>query len=100
MLALVFEAVSELVADVLPYRAGDADPAGLRERLQPGGDVDAVAINVAALGDHIAEVDADPKGDPLIVGDIGIAVEHRPLQLDGTANRLYDASPVVLTIRP
>ena len=51
------------VADAFVDDRGNADSAGLRQRLQAGGDVDAVAINVVAFDDHIAEIDADPQND-------------------------------------
>src|SRR4029077_8905916 len=91
LLPQVLEIVGELVANVIPHRAGNADPAGLGQGFQPCGDVDAVAVDVTALGDYIAEIDPDAEGDPLILGDVGIAVDHRPLQLDGAADRIDDA---------
>ena len=42
-------------------RARDADAARRRQPLWPRGDVDAFAINIAAVGDHIAEIYADAK---------------------------------------
>jgi hypothetical protein len=87
----VLEGIGKFVADMVPYRAGDADPTGLGERLQPRGDVDAVAVDVTAFGDHIAEIDTDPEDDPLLLGDVGIAVEHRPLHLDSAADSIDNA---------
>jgi hypothetical protein len=75
---------------VVPYRAGDADPASFGQSLQPSGDVDAVAVDVAAFGDNIAQIGTDSEGDPLLLGDIGIAVEHRSLHLDRAAVRVDD----------
>jgi hypothetical protein len=40
--------------DLVVYDAGYADPARLGDPLQPRGDVDAVAVNVAVFDDHIA----------------------------------------------
>ena len=45
----VLEGVGELVANVIPYRAGDADPTGLGERLQPRGDVNCLAYTGQSL---------------------------------------------------
>ena len=70
---------------------GDADAARLGQRLQPRGDIDAVAVDVVAIGDHVAEVDADAEGDALVLGDVGIAVGHRPLYLDRAAHRIHHA---------
>src|SRR5207253_7963218 len=79
------------LADVVADGARDADAAWLCECLQPSSDVDAVAVDVSAIDDHVAEIDPDPEGDPLVLGRLGIAVDHRPLNLDGAAHRIDDA---------
>ncbi len=76
---------------MIAHRARDADAARLRQCLQPRGDVDTVAVNVAAVGDDVAEIDPDPKGNALVLGHLGVAVRHRPLDLDGAAHRIDDA---------
>ncbi len=62
--------------------ARDADATRRSEALEARGDIDAVAIDVLALDDHVTEVDADPKGDPLAFGRLDIAVDHGALDLD------------------
>ena len=54
----------ELVPDLLVDGVRDADAARLCEFLQPRRDVDAVAKNVVAVDDHIAEIDADAQLQP------------------------------------
>ena len=76
---------------MVPHGAGDADPAGLGQCFQACGDVDAVAVDVASLGDDIAEIYPDAEVDPLIFGDIGIAVDHCALDLDSATDRVNDA---------
>ena len=71
--------------------AGNADAARLGQRFQPRRDIDAVAENVAALGDHVAEVDADAKPNAAVLGEIQIAVGHRALDFGGAAHRIDDA---------
>src|SRR6185312_1518824 len=44
-------AADQLVSDLLVHAARDVDVAGLCELLQPGGDVDALAIDVIRLDD-------------------------------------------------
>src|SRR6516162_3540524 len=39
----------------------DADAAWIRETLQPGCDVDPVAINLLAFDHHVARIDANPE---------------------------------------
>jgi hypothetical protein len=72
--------------------AGDRYPARLGQFLQPGGDVDPVAIDVAVrLADDVAEIDADPQADPLVRGDCRFALLHAPLDTDGAVDRIHDA---------
>ena len=69
----------ELAPEVVEGRAGDHDPAGLGELLEPGGDVHPVAVDVLALDDHVAEVDADPEADALRLGHRRLALGHATL---------------------
>ena len=55
------------VADAFIDDGGDADAARLGERLEARGDVDAVAIDVVAFDDHVAQIDADAQNDPRLV---------------------------------
>jgi hypothetical protein len=48
-------------------------------------------MNIAVLGDHVAQVDADPKYDPLILGDAGIAFGHAVLDGNSAGDGLDDA---------
>jgi hypothetical protein len=71
--------------------ARDADAARRRQCLQPCRDVDAVAVNVAAVGDHVAEIDPDAKSEAPLLGEIQIAVGHRALNFAGAAHRVDHA---------
>jgi hypothetical protein len=87
---------------------GKADAAWLSRRFETSGDVDAVAHQVAVgLLNDVAEVDADPKFDALVEQDLGVALDHRPLDFDGAVtasttlrNSMMPPSPVRLTTRP
>src|SRR6266699_2301032 len=72
-------------------RPGNTDAAGLSERFQARRDIDAVAEDVAALGDNIAEIDADAKPDLPLVGHLRLAVDHPALHLGGAPHRVDDA---------
>ncbi len=72
-------------------RIGDEHPAGIGERLDPCGDVDAVAVEVVALDDHIAEIDADAQFDAALRRDARIPLGHRLLHRDRAAHRIDDA---------
>jgi hypothetical protein len=50
-------------------RIGDEHPAGIGQGFDPRRDVDAVAIEVVALDDHIAEIDADAQLDAVVRPD-------------------------------
>jgi hypothetical protein len=96
------------------HDAADADFPRLGQSFEAGGDVDAVAEDVAFVEDDVAEVDADTKLDPLLRPHVGVALGHRLLQLGGTAHRiddagelheqpvagrLYDPAPMLLDLR-
>jgi hypothetical protein len=68
----------------------ETQTAGCGQPLQPHRDVDAVAVNVAAVGDHVAEIEPDAKPQPALFGEIEIAVGHGALDLGGTAHRIDD----------
>src|SRR6516162_707553 len=68
-----------------------ADAAGLGDAFEPRGDVDAVAVDVAVLDDDVAEVDADPEGDPFLLRCRGIALDHRSLHGERAGDRLDHA---------
>jgi hypothetical protein len=40
--------------------------------------------------DHVAEVDADAKPDAPLLGYVGLAVDHSPLDLHGAAHGIYN----------
>ncbi len=46
----------------------DADAAGLGQRFQPRRDVDPVAVDVAVLGDDVAQIEADPENEAAFLG--------------------------------
>ncbi len=70
-----------------------ADRAGLGDPLQPRGDVDAVAHQIAvALLDHVAQMNADPEFDPPVLRHAGVALDHRVLDLDRATHGVDDAA--------
>jgi hypothetical protein len=87
---------------------GQADAARLANPLQPGGDVDAVAHEIAvALLDDVAQVNTDPKFDALVGATSAlrstIALWTSIAQFTASTtlrNSMMLPSPVRLTIRP
>ena len=76
----------QLALDLVVDAAGDVDAAGLGQRLQAGGDVDAVAEQVVALDHDVAEVDADPELEPPVRRQLGVAGSKLLLDLDRAAH--------------
>ena len=71
----------------------ERDRAGPGDALEPGGDVDAVAHQVAVgLLDDVAEMDADAKLDAAVGRQAGVALDEPVLHLDGAAHRIDDAA--------
>jgi hypothetical protein len=81
----------ELVADVVAHHSADANAARFREPLQPRGDIHAVAEDVVLFRDHVTKVDANAEPDPAFFSDLGLAVDHPPLNLDGAADGVHYA---------
>ncbi len=93
---------------MVAYRARDADAAGFGQCLQPCRDIDAVAVNVVAVGDDVAEIDPDAERDALVFGRLS-ALRSTIARWISTAQRTASTtlenstsipSPVVLTMRP
>ena len=84
----------ELVPDLIVDGLRNADCAGLGERFQPGGDIDAIAENVVAVDDHVAEIDADPELETALGRDRVVDRARDALHLDRTAQRIDDARKI------
>jgi hypothetical protein len=69
----------------------DADAAGLRERLEARRDVDAVAIDITALADDIAKIDADAEQDASVFREARICIGKLALQFDSSLDRVHRA---------
>jgi len=86
--AQVDEVRLDPAAHMVVGRAGETDPAGLRDTLQPRGDIDAIAQNILAVDQNVAEIDADAIEDALCLGNARVALDH--LLLNG--DRAFDRS--------
>ena len=65
---------------------------GPAKLLQPSGDVHPVAIDIAFLDDHIADVDADTENNALLFGQLRLPLGHAPLDRRGALDRIYNTS--------
>jgi hypothetical protein len=66
-------------------------PPGIGQGFDPCGDVNAVAIEVVAFDDHVAEIDADAQLDPAGRRDTSIPPGHCLRHRDHAAHRIDDA---------
>ena len=69
---------------------GDENAAVRRLAFEPRRDIDAVAKDVVALDDDVAEVDADAEVDRPLRRDVALA--HRALDRDGAFDRVDGAA--------
>ncbi len=91
-LAHVIERNIELIAHLVAGCARDTDAARISQGLNPRGHVHPVAVDVVALNDHIAQIDADPEFDAPLLGHTGITLSHAALDRDGAFHRIDDAA--------
>jgi len=84
----------DLVPDLLVDGPRDADSTGLGECLEPGSDVDAIAKDVVTVGDHVAEIDADPQLETARGRDGVVDGTRGALHLDGAVQRVDDTRKV------
>src|SRR5262249_41621367 len=87
--------------DGLPHGARNYDPARRRLALQPGRHIDGVPVDVIALDDDVAQVEADPEHDGLIVGPVAICLDHGLLEIYRRSERVHgagelDQAPIAL----
>ena len=72
-------------------RARHHHAARLGQLLQPRGDIDAIAIDIAVHQHHIAQIDPDAEHQALRLGQSGIARGHSLLDLCCADHRIDDA---------
>ena len=89
--AEILEGKAQLVQDLIAHDPADADPARIGQRLQPRGDIDAIAEDVVAVDDDVADIDADAKVESLIGCNACVALRHAALHVDRAAHRIDDA---------
>jgi hypothetical protein len=92
LLARIVEWKVELAPQVIVGGAGNKHAARVAELLEPRGDVDALAVAVLALDDHVAEIDAEPHVDALPVGEATVALRHAALKRYGAFHRIDHAA--------
>src|SRR5271165_951369 len=81
-------------ADLVAHRTRKANPARLGERLQPGGDIDAIAEQVLSLDDDVSEMDADAEPHLLAGRTILVFLFNGALDRDSAFDRI-DRAPKI-----
>src|SRR4029453_9015918 len=81
-LAQILEGQIQLVAHLIVHDLAYADPAGFGEAFEPCRNVDAIAVNIVAVDDDVAEVDAEAELDAMVRRHVRVASLHRVLDLD------------------
>jgi len=91
LLAQILKDKGQPVAHVVMDRVGDKYTAGIGQGFDTCGDVNAVAIEVVALDDHVTESDADAQLDAHGRHDTSIPPGRCLLHRDHAAHRVDDA---------
>ncbi|MGA7262726.1 MAG: hypothetical protein WBX30_17780 [Stellaceae bacterium] len=91
LFAQILKREVKLIAHLVAHDPAHTDPAGLGQRLEAGGDVDLVAVNVALVDDNIAEINADAELDTPFSRDVSLALGHCALHFGSAAHRIDDA---------
>jgi hypothetical protein len=89
--AHVLEGEVHAVAHLFVDRRRYADAAGRRQPFEPGRDIDAVAVDVVTVDNHVAKIDADAEGNPAVFRLVAIVLGHGLLDLRGGAHRVDNA---------
>ena len=71
--AQILERGRKLARRLVVNGAGHIELARCAQRLEPGRDIHAVAVDVVALDNDVADIDADAELDPARIADIGVA---------------------------
>src|SRR5262245_30128696 len=82
------EARANLMPDMVVNIARNRDAAGLRQRLETTGNVDALAKQAIGVEHHVAEIDADPEDHLVCIRQVERTLRKVLLELDRGAECL------------
>ena len=107
LLAGIDKVGRHLALHLSPDVLGNRDAAGLGDALDPRRDVDAIAKDIFAVDDDVADIDPNPELDWIGLGATSIVLPKLPLNLiahvtasTALANSTSAPSPISLTMRP
>ena len=81
----------DLVAHLVRSTARYVDAAWVRQRLDPGGDIHAVTIDVVAIDDDVTDIDANPELYTTVFGAARIAFLDLLLDFDRAGDSVHGA---------
>src|SRR5262249_46749493 len=81
----------DLVPDLIIGAAGDQNPTRVGNSLEAGGDVDTLAVEIAAFNHDVTQGDSDAQNDATLRGQLGIRPGHSLLQVDGALHSVTRA---------
>ncbi len=111
LLPEILELERNLASHLIQDGLREIDDAGVRQRLEPGRDVDGIAVEITIRDDHVAQIEAHAQHHLPIRGKIFVGGFRRGLKLDraldgadragelherAIAHQLDDAAPVPL----
>jgi len=99
LLAEIGESHRQFVPDLVVCCPRNTYTAGFAKRFQTSRDIDAVAKNIVAINDDVADVDSDSKYNLFFRGNTGVTPDHAALNLDRTTNGIdhageFDQHPI------
>ena len=85
------EAERQLFLNLVRHLAGNANGPRIGELLKASRNIDALAVPVRPLDNHLAEIDANANIDTVILREAGVPLRHPALDLDGAFDRVDHA---------
>ncbi len=92
LLPHVLEIQLHLAFDMIDDGAGHTDATRLSQPFHASRNVDPVPVDVVALDDDVADVDAHAVDNSLVFWDISVAQGHGSLHIDSEGNGVHDAA--------
>ena len=91
LLADIDEDGRHLAPHLPPSILRNRDATRFSDSLDPRRDVDAVAKNILAVDDNVADIDPDPEPDRIDFGAAGIVLPKLSLNFDGASDGVHGA---------
>ena len=85
------EGEAKLVPGLIVSSSRDDYAAWIAEPLQPGCDVDSIAIEVVPIDDHVTQIYPHSENDPGVLGNIKVLLRGNPLNFDSACHGINNA---------